>query len=57
MMVASVLIVLVDLFLIGIGGLALCVVAYILWVICRDERKYRQELARERQRRGYWGYE
>jgi hypothetical protein len=56
-MVASVLIVLVDLLLIGMGGLALCVVAYILWVMLRDERKYRQELERERSRRGFWGYE
>jgi len=57
MIAASVLIVLVELLLIGMGGIVVCLLAYISWVIFRDERKYRQELARERQRRDYWGYE
>ncbi len=56
-MVASVRIMLVDLLLIGMGGLALCVAGYVFWVMLRDERKYHQELERERRRRGYWGYE
>jgi hypothetical protein len=56
-MVASIRIVLVDLLLIGMGGLAICVVAYVFWVMLRDERKYRQERGRESQRRGFWGYE
>ena len=57
MIAASVLIVLVELLFIGMGGIVVCLLAYISWVIFRDERKYRQELARERQRRDYWGYE
>ena len=57
MMAASVRVVLVETFLGGMAVIAFCVIAYIFWVIFRDERKYRQELERERKRRDYWGYE